>query len=120
MRRFLLASSLALVVTGGALAKDHRDVTVVNATGYSIKFLAFNTVGNSDWSHNVLPGVFADGQSLFVNFTGSDKSCMLNLKIEWADPGYPGVMWQNVDVCRLSKLTLHYDENTTKTSYDAE
>ena len=34
------------------------------------------------------------------------------------DPGYPGVVWQNVDLCKIEKLTMKYDRNTDKTTVE--
>ena len=50
-----------------ALAEDQRNVTVVNGTGYGIKFLGFNN-RDDDWSDNELPpnSVLPDGNSLRV------------------------------------------------------
>jgi hypothetical protein len=44
----------------------------------------------------------------------------VNLKIEWADPGYPDVLWNDVDLCKISTLRLRYNRSTDTTSYLAE
>ncbi len=52
---------VALVIAAGTLtgsssfAADERNVTVINGTGYGIKFLGFNNPGDSDWSETELP-----------------------------------------------------------------
>jgi hypothetical protein len=102
------------------LAADLRDVTVVNGTGYGIKFLGFNNPGDDDWSDNELGGALANGASIYVKFNTADKGCVWNFKIEWADPGYPGVLWRNVNLCQIEKLTLHYDRAKDETSFSAE
>ena len=120
MRRVFLASALALAFATAASAADLRDVTVVNGTGYGIKFLGFNNPGDDDWSDNELGETLPNGRSVFVKFNTADQGCVWNFKIEWADPGYPGVLWRDVDLCQISKLTLHYDRGSNKTSYVAE
>jgi hypothetical protein len=55
-----------------------------------------------------------------VKFNTADEGCAWNFKIEWADPGYPGVIWKDVDLCRISVLTLKYDRKTDTTSYTAQ
>jgi hypothetical protein len=108
-----------LVATLGAspsFAADQRNVTVVNGTGYGIKFLGFNNPGDNDWSENELGGVLANGGNIYVKFNTSDKGCKWNFKIEWADPGYPGVLWQNIDLCSIDEITLKYDRDTDKTT----
>jgi hypothetical protein len=113
---FALAVSAAAFTTSASYAADERDVTVVNGTGYGIKFLGFNTPGDNDWSENELSAPMADGAKKDVKFSTADKGCKWNFKIEWADPGYPGVVWQNVDLCSINSLTLRYDRATDKTS----
>jgi len=118
MRKWLLvaaAGAMALWATA-ALAADLRDVTVVNGTGYRIKFLGFNNPGDNDWSDNELTNPLADGDSVPVKFSTADKGCVWNFKIEWADPGYPGVVWQNINLCTIDEITLKYDRNTDKTT----
>jgi len=124
MKGFLLTATVlaATLTMSPAFAEDQRNVTVVNGTGYGIKFLGFNNPGDNDWSDNELPAnsVFPHGNSVYVKFNTADQGCKWNFKIEWADPGYPGVVWQNVDLCKIEKLTLKYDRNTDKTTAEVE
>jgi hypothetical protein len=115
----LFVAFAILVATLGAspsFAADQRNVTVVNGTGYGIKFLGSNNPGDNDWSENELGGVLANGGNIYVKFNTSDKGCKWNFKIEWADPGYPGVLWQNIDLCSIDEITLKYDRDTDKTT----
>jgi hypothetical protein len=118
MRGIFLASIfiVAALTTSSTFAADQRDVTVVNGTGYGIKFLGFNNPGDDDWSDNELGGNLADGGSIYVKFNTADKGCKWNFKIEWADPGYPGVLWRDIDLCSIDVITLRYDRATDKTS----
>jgi hypothetical protein len=120
MRGLIVGSMVALAMVSGALADDQRNVNVVNETGYSIKFLGFNNPGDNDWSDNELGSVLGNGQSVFVKFNTSDEGCVWNFKIEWADPGYPGVLWRDVDLCKVNVLKLHYNRPNDTTSYSAE
>jgi hypothetical protein len=120
MRAVLLAFFAAAVTlsASSSFAEDQRNVTVVNGTGYGIKFLGFNNPGDSDWSDNELPpsSVLPDGNSVYVKFNTEDKGCKWNCKIEWADPGYPGVVWHDLDLCQITTVTLKYNRNTDTTS----
>jgi hypothetical protein len=124
MKALLLAFAalVATMTVSPSFAADLRNVTVVNGTGYGIKFLGFNNPGDNDWSENELPSnsVFPDGNSVYVKFNTEDKGCKWNFKIEWSDPGYPGVIWHDVDLCKINKLTLKYDRGTDKTSAEVE
>jgi hypothetical protein len=120
MRGFALGAMLMLATVSGALAEDQRNVTIVNATGYGIKFLGFNNPGDDDWSDNELSSVLRNGASVYVKFNTADEGCVWNFKIDWADPGYPGVLWRDVDLCKISTLKLQWDRATNTTSYTAE
>jgi hypothetical protein len=119
MKGLVVGCMLALTAMSGALAEDQRNVNVVNATGYGIKFLGFNNPGDNDWSDNELGSVLRNGQSVYVKFNTADQGCVWNFKIEWADPGYPGVLWHDVDLCKISVLKLHYNRANDTTSYSA-
>jgi len=120
MRAILLAFITAAVTLSASatFAEDQRNVTVVNGTGYGIKFLGFNNPGDNDWSDNELPpnSVLPDGNSVYVKFNTEDKGCKWNFKIEWADPGYPGVVWHDVDLCKITTVTLRYNRDNDTTS----
>jgi hypothetical protein len=124
MRAVLLAliMSVAALTMSSSFAADMRNVNVVNGTGYGIKFLGFNHAGDNEWSENELAPntVFANGNSAYVKFDTEDKGCKWNFKIEWADAGYPGVIWHDVDLCHINTLTLKYDRATDKTSADVQ
>ena len=113
-----LVTAAVMMTTSSSFAEDQRNVTVVNGTGYGIKFLGFNNPGDNDWSDNELPpnSVLPDGNSVYVKFNIDDKGCKWNFKIEWADPGYPGVVWHDVDLCKITTVTLKYNRDTDTTS----
>ena len=64
--------------------------------------------------------VLRDGDSVHVKFNNSDKGCKWNIRIDWADPGYPGVLWRNVDLCEIDEITLRYDRASNTTSFTAK
>jgi hypothetical protein len=122
MRAFFLAFVVTVAALSGSssFAADQRNVTVVNGTGYGIKFLGFNNPGDNDWSDNELGGVLADGASVYVKFNTEDKGCKWNFRIDWADEGYPGVLWRNIDLCSIDVITLRYDRATDTTSAEVK
>src|SRR5579872_5879018 len=120
MKKLCLAVGVLAVALIGSpsFAEDQRNVTVVNGTGYGIKFLGFNNPGDNEWSENELPpnSVLPDGNSVYVKFNTADSGCKWNFKIEWSDPGYPGVVWHDVDLCHIDTVTLRYDRASDTTS----
>jgi hypothetical protein len=117
---------VALTVVVGLLsaspsrAADERNVTVINGTGYGIKFLGFNNPGDNDWSDNEISNTFKDGDNVYVKFNTDDKGCKWNIRVDWADEGYPGVLWRNIDLCEIDTITLHYDRASDQTSITAK
>src|SRR5690349_3682759 len=120
MKTLLLGFVAAVALNASAFAQDIRNVTVVNGTGYGIKFLGFNNPGDNEWSDNELGEVLANGRSIYVKFNNADKGCVWNFRISWELSGYPDVLWRNVNLCELDKLTLKWDRNTNETSFIGE
>ncbi len=118
MKSFFVALIVTFAIFSGSQsqAADARNVTVVNGTGYGIKFLGFNNPGDNDWSDNELSRTFKDGDSVYVKFNTADEGCKWNIRVEWADEGYPGVLWRNIDLCEIDEITLHYDRSSDTTS----
>jgi hypothetical protein len=116
---FVFAIAASTLSGPSSFAADARNVTVVNATGYGIKFLGFNNPGDNDWSDNELSSVLTDGNGVYVKFNTADEGCTWNIRVDWADPGYPGVLWRNIDLCSIDVLTLKYDRDTDTTSFTA-
>ena len=121
MKHLFVALVIAIAALSGSPSRaDDRDVTVVNGTGYSIKFLGFNTPGDNDWSENELDEDLHDGDSVDVSFDTDDEGCKWNIRVDWADAGYPGVVWKNINLCNISTITLLYDRKTDTTSITAK
>jgi hypothetical protein len=118
VKPFFVALIVTFAIFSGSQsqAADARNVTVVNGTGYGIKFLGFNNPGDNDWSDNELSRTFKDGDSVYVKFNTADEGCKWNIRVEWADEGYPGVLWRNIDLCEIDEITLHYDRSSDTTS----
>ena len=116
----------ALVVLGLSLAPslsnaaDSRNVTVVNETGYKIKFLGFNAPddGLEEWD-NELDKTLNNQDSTYVEFDNDDEGCVWNIKVIWANYD-EGVLWKNVNLCKFTALRLRYDPGTKTTSFIAE
>jgi hypothetical protein len=116
----------ALVILGLSFASspskaaDSRNVTVVNETGYAIKFLGFNAPddGLEEWE-NELDKTLKNQDSTYVEFDDSEEGCVWNIKVIWADYD-EAVLWKNVNLCKFTALRLRYDPGTKTTSFIAE
>ena len=116
---FALAALFTVLVAAESFAADDRNVYVINGTGYGIKFLGFNSPDDDEWDDNELGdnAVLPNGNGVYVKFNEADEGCEWNFRISWADPGYPDVLWKNVDLCKYSELTLKYDRSSDTTSF---
>lgn len=111
--------AIAALTATPSYSADDRNVTVVNGTGYGIKFLGFNNPGDNDWSDNELGKTLNNGQSVYVKFNNADKGCKWNIKIVWSDED-TAVLWKDVDLCQIDELTLRYNRSTDQTSFTAK
>ena len=115
----VIAFAFAVIATPSQAA-DARNVSVVNETGYSIKFLGFNGPddGLDEWE-NELEGNLENQAQTYVEFNEQDEGCVWNIKVLWADYD-EGVLWKNVNLCKFNVLRLRYDSGTKQTSFVAE
>ena len=115
----LIAVGISLAA-GTALAADSRNVSVVNETGYAIKFLGFNAPddGIDEWE-NELEGVLKNQASTYVEFDEDDEGCVWNIKVDWQNYD-ESVLWKNVNLCKFNVRRLRYDSGTKTTSFLAE
>jgi hypothetical protein len=118
----LVLAVAALAASSSSFAADERNVQVINKTGYGIKFLGFNTPDDDEWDENELGdnAVLPNGNGVYVKFNDADDGCVWNIRISWADGGYPDVMWHDVNLCEISVLTLKYDRATDTTSFESK
>ena len=119
----ILSALVVMAVTLAAascLAADSRNVSVVNETGYAIKFLGFNAPDDGDegWE-NELDKVLKNQESTYVEFDEDDEGCVWNIKVDWANYD-ESVLWKNVNLCKFNVLRLRYDPGTKTTSFLAE
>jgi len=116
----------ALLVIGLSLAAapsfaaDSRNVSVINETGYAIKFLGFNAPddGLDEWE-NELDETLKNQDTAYVEFSDEDEGCVWNIKVDWANYN-ESVLWKNVNLCKFNVLRLRYDPGTKTTSFVAE
>ena len=108
------------LAAGSAFAADSRNVSVVNETGYAIKFLGFNGPedGLDEWD-NERSTTLQNQTSVYVEFDDDDDGCVWNIKVDWANYD-ESVLWKNVDLCKFNVLRLRYDSGTKTTSFIAE
>ncbi len=109
---------VALVFATASFADD-RDFTIVNGTGYPIKFVGVNAPGDEVWNENELSGVLTDTASKKVKFTGADKGCTWNIKVTWADDNTSSY-FRGLNLCTINSVTLKYNKASDTASYTTD
>src|SRR5262245_58000250 len=101
----LLAFAMSVAISQ-AFAADNRNVSVVNETGYAIKFLGFNAPddGIDEWE-NELEKTLKNQETSYVEFDEDDEGCVWNIKVDWANYD-ESVLWKNVNLCKFNVLRL--------------
>jgi len=112
-------AALAVFAPLHALAAP-QDFTLVNDTGYEIKNVYISPTSSDDWGDDVLgEDTLATGDSQEITFPeGRSQSCHWDMKVTYQDD--TSHEWKNLNLCEISKLTIHYDEGTHDTSATSE
>ena len=108
------------MIAAPSFAADNRNVSVINETGYAIKFSAStrrmtaSTNGKTNSTKTL-----KNQDTAYVEFDEGDEGCVWNIKVDWANYN-ESVLWKNVNLCRFNVLRLRYDSGTKTTSFIAE
>lgn len=112
-----LFASVALglsVIAGAAMAQD-ADFTLVNNTGYPIEELYVSPSKSKNWGSDVLgKHTIANGEAWKISFPRSKSQCVQDMMIVFEDDGSK-VVWENFNLCEITRITLTYNRKTGET-----
>ena len=95
------------------------DFTLVNRTGYAIGEVYVSPANKNNWGRDRLGrNVLDNGSSKLFAFSDS-ANCMQDIKVVFDDDG-SSVVWEDVDLCELHKITLRYNRKTNVVSAESE
>ena len=114
-----LLALVAVLAFPGAAKALNLDFELVNGTGWAIKEIYISPATVNDWQENVIARPMADGESYDISFDPDADVAKWDMKIVWVDEG-EDVVWQALDLSKISKLTLRYNAETNETSAEAE
>ncbi len=93
------------------------DFTLHNATGYDIEGIYISPSDADEWGDNLLEETFEDGSSIPWVFSPQATATQWDLRVDWADDeDGTFVYWRHLNLDKIVSMTLHYDEDTDKTS----
>jgi len=115
----LLLSALSSILLSGAAIAGDADFTLVNRTGYTLREVYVSPSHKNAWGKDRMgENVLDNGKSRLFKF--SDKSsCKQDLKVVF-DDDESEVVWEEVDLCELEKITLKYNRKTGEVSAQGE
>ena len=94
------------------------DFELVNKTGRDIDALYMSPSQTDDWGDNVMNGdVLKNNGTVSLEFSPASNSKVWDLSVGWV--GYSSdddVVWHDIDLSTVEKITLHYNEKTGETS----
>ena len=112
LQRFvaLLLATLAILSVTPSIAGE-ADFTLVNQTGYTISEVYIAPAKSRKWGKDRLgDGELANGRSKLFKFSDS-ANCVQDIQVVFADDGSE-VIWEDLDLCEINKLTLRYNRAT--------
>jgi hypothetical protein len=118
MKKRLMASVAVVFFLAVAKlgAESALDFTLVNKTGYGISEVFIGPTSSEDWGDNILEEELQDGGRLSVTFHHkAAKVAKWDLMITFSDDDSK-VYWRGYKLSEISKITLHYNRSTDKTT----
>ena len=114
-----MVTTTAVFCTAAPAQAENHDFTLVNKTGYTIDQIYVSAAGRKSWEEDVMGrDALATGESVQITFDRGEQDCLWDLKVTYEDEDE--AVWNRLDLCELSKLTLHYDRAKDSTWADVE
>ncbi len=116
MKKTMLAAAMVFALAGGAYAQSKQDFVLVNRTGYDISELYVSPAKKDSWEEDILPDDgLEDGDTQTIRFNGNTGICIWDLKVVYEEDDSSAV-WHDIDLCKVSKITIRYDRKSDTTS----
>lgn len=113
------AAVAALFLFHGVAMAGSQDFTIVNKTGYALKHIHVSETNNNSWDEDILGrDILNDGEYFEVQFGKAEKTCKWDMKVTYDDNST--AVWEGLNLCQISKLTLRWNKNTGVTSANIE
>lgn len=112
-------AAAAVLLSAGAAWAGAQDFTIVNKTGYALKHIYVSEANNNSWDEDILGrDVLNDSEYFEVSFAKAEKTCKWDMKVVYDDG--ESAVWENLNLCQISKVTLRWNKNTGVTSASVE
>jgi hypothetical protein len=107
----LILGAAATLAAASSFAGD-ADFTMVNRTGYDIREIYISPANKSQWGKDRMGenGTLDNNKQRLFKFRDT-ASCKQDIKAVF-DEGDTEVIWEDLDLCEINKLTLRYNRQT--------
>jgi len=113
----MLALVCAPLFAATAAHAENLDFSLLNRTGYVISEVYVSSASSNDWEEDVMGSdVLANSESVDIEFEQGSKGCQWDMKVVY-DDGEEAV-WENLNLCSTSKVSLRYDRKKGTTWAD--
>jgi hypothetical protein len=113
---------LATLLISGQAHAGVQDFTLVNDTGDVIEEIYISPTAVEEWEEDVMgQDILDEDERVVIQFggTGRDSNvCLWDLKVIYADG--EAIVWHEINLCNVSTITLHWNENSGQTSATLE
>ena len=118
MKKKILLALASTFAVGAALAGD-ADFKLANRTGYDIREVYISATHRNAWGEDRMgDGLLENGRAKVFRF--SDRaSCKQDIMVVFDDDGSK-VVWEDIDLCEINKITLKYNRARREVSAEAE
>jgi hypothetical protein len=109
---------ISFCYSSNGFAQDARqDFVLVNKTGFEIHQVYIAPSKETDWGTDILgKDVMAIDEEWDIKFHPKDNVCKWDLRIEDKDGNF--VIWEDIDLCKWAKITLHYDGKVATVTFE--
>jgi hypothetical protein len=116
--KILAVAAILCVGAAGAEAAD-QDFTLYNNTGYTIDKVFVSPVGKTTWGKDILgQDQLEDDNKVNITFSSGTTACNFDLKVVYTDDDT--AVWNDVNLCELSKIHIHWDKKNGVTRATSE
>ncbi|MES2986879.1 MAG: hypothetical protein V4808_03140 [Pseudomonadota bacterium] len=114
MKSLLAIAALLAAAATPALASDET-LHINNRTGYTINEIYIAPTSTNNWEEDVMgEDALETDTSVNVDFSRSVDTCKWDLKAVYDDG--TNAVWKNIDLCKISTITMFYNAKTDVTS----
>lgn len=118
MKTLFAAFVLLSAAASPAIASDEV-LHIKNRTGYTISEIYIAPTTTDNWEEDVMTDdVLETNTAVNIDFSRSEDTCKWDLKAVYEDK--TSAVLRNIDLCKISTITLFYNSNSDVTSAQYE